>query len=1180
MGNLQEKIESFFKRLSLEEMNTLNISYYLFEIYNKNKNSYDNDYGNLLHEVINHKYNKEKVLKFIDALLDGGYDVNYQGKKTGYTFIHLALYGYTSDNEEYSYSTEFIVKLINLAKKYNFNVNLKDNDGDTIIHTALASEVYSGKVIPLLKALGNDFDISAVDGNNNSIQDALDSYIKEAKNTNETWYNRLISEKEEIIKYIKSKIDTETQSESTPKDIVKKKKENTKIKTEESSRKKTAPTRSKTEKESNTPKNTNDKMKNANITDKLKEYLKNRPTEEITIDSIRKWFNFSNTDNNNLPQKANFDKNLEPLLFEIFNLGIGIEDSLKFIEVLLKNKCNVNAQEKDTGYSIIHRSLQTLLIDGCEYFYIIDFIIKLINLIKKYNFNVNLKDKNGNSIIHTALASVYHSKDIIQLLEALGNNFDINCVDGNNNSILDALDSYIKEAKNTNETWYNRLISEKEKIINYITPKTAKQVILPKKSNCSSNKSQEQTDKTKKPETDTAAQSECTSKNMVKKKNTDTKVEIVNIASKLEEYLKNRSLEEITVDSIKKWFNPSNTANNTREKAGFDDGLEPLLFEIIKFGFKAKAKEKVVLKFIEALLTDNNLNINVQEKDTGYSVVHKALEGGIIDNALYSYSTDFIVKLINLVKEHNFNVNIIDNDGNSIMHTAIMSKCYAGEIIPILDALGGNFKYNCVNKNGDSVVKMLLDGLKETKYTNVTIYNKLIVAEAEIKKRFNYKNIDKIELDIISNPKTRLKVIDMTNINIFDTTSKEFFEKNSHFFIDIIMNNILINLSNNVAKDNDINLRQDMFAILEAIDFLFLNFSHEKIKENEQKLSTIASKLKIYSEKLTAKTPSIFSIKTYYAKKILLLEKTNETSYLQNLKLFLEKLKLTKEGYILCNYINKRNTIFNEVYGYEFEKITEISTFKALINQTLNFNTEERKLVATRLHETMGDSTYLELKHINEYQDFFNPQKSDNFNMEILKTIIKLIKNELEVLMCNCFKQEDLFLDNMITNINLFLILKSEFLMCQQKIKILNLDIEIGEFLSSELVDKIKNKLNQAPSLYPDFFDNIEFNEEKLQSLRIIFEQLEMKDEEQIIKDYIAELIQMKNNILYYASYTGKYYQVLRFIRYMMFNKSLSNQERIHYNQIYLDIIKNNPTLKENNYFKAMDNITLKMVKQ
>lgn len=81
------------------------------------------------------------------------------------------------------------------------------------------------------------------------------------------------------------------------------------------------------------------------------------------------------------------------------------------------------------------------------------------------------------------------------------------------------------------------------------------------------------------------------------------------------------------------------------------------------------------------------------------------------------------------------------------------------------------------------------------------------------------------------------------------------------------MNNILINLSNNVAKDNDINLRQDMFAILEAIDFLFLNFSHEKIKENEQKLSTIASKLKIYSEKLTAKTPSIFSIKTYYAKK-------------------------------------------------------------------------------------------------------------------------------------------------------------------------------------------------------------------------------------------------------------------------------------------------------------------------
>ena len=1181
MRNVQEVIESFFEQFSLEEINLQNVNFCFFEAYYKNKNSYDNDYGNLLHEVINHKYNEEKVLKLIDVLLEDGYDVNYQGKKTGYTFIHLALYGYTSDNEEYSYSTEFIVKLINLAKKYNFNVNLKDNDCDTIINTALASEVYSGKVIPLLKALGDDFDINAVDGNNNSILDALENYIKEAKNTNETWYNRLISEKEKIINYIKSKIDTATQSESAPKDIEKKKKENTKTKTEESSRKKTAPTRSKTEKESNTPKNANVKIENANIADKLKEYLKNRPAEEITIDSIRKWFNFSNTDNNNLPQKADFDKNLEPLLFEIFNFSIGIEASLKFIEVLLKNKCNVNVQEKDTGYSIIHRSLQPVLIDGCEYFYKIDSIIKLINLVKKYNFNVNLKDKNGNSIIHTAIASVYYTKNIIQLLEALGNNFDINCVDGNNNSIIGALDSYIKDAKNTNKTWYNQLISEKEEIINYLTPKTSKQVILPKKSNCSSNKRQEQTDKTAKPETDTAAQSECTSKNIVKKKNTDTKVEIVNITSKLEEYLKNRSLEEITVDSIKKWFNHSNTANNKLpQKVDFDKNLEPLLFEIIKFGFKEIGKEKVVLKFIEALLTDNNLNINVQEKDTGYSVVHKALEGGIIDNVAYSYSTDFIIKLINLVKEHNFNVNIRDNDGNSIMHTAIMSKCYAGEIIPILDALGENFKYNCVNKNGNSVIKLLLEGLKETKYTNVTLYNKLIVAEVEIKKRFNYKNIDKIELDIISNPKTRLKVIDMTNINIFDTTSKEFFEKNSHFFIDIIMNNILINLSNNVAKDNDINLRQDMFAILEAIDFLFLNFSHEKIKKNEQKLSTIASKLKIYSEKLTAKTSSIFSIKTYYAQKILLLEKTNETSYLQNLKLFLEKLKLTKEGYILCNYINKRNTIFNEVYGYEFEKITEISTFKALINQTLNFNTEERKLVAAKLHEATINPIYLELKHIDDYYDFFNPQESDNFNKEILKSIIKLIKDELEVLMNNCFKQEDLFLNNIIANINFFWILKSEFLICQQKIKILNLDIEIGEFLSSELVDKIKNKLNQAPSLYPDSFDNIEFNEEKLQSLRIIFEQLEMKDEEQIIKDYIAELIQMKNNILYYASYTGKYYQVLRFIRYMMFNESLSTQERIHYNQMYLDIIKNNPTLKENNYFKAMDNITLKMVKQ
>lgn len=1042
MENLQEKIKEFFEVIKLEKIDIININYYFFQKYHKNKNGYDNAYGNLLHEVVNYKYNEEKVLRFIETLLIDGYNVNYQGKETGYTFIHLALYGYTSNNEDYSHSTEFIVKLINLAKQYNFNVNLKDNDGDTIIHTALASEVYSGKVIPLLEALGSDFDISAVDGNNNSIPDALNAYIEEAKDTDKNWYNRLISEKEEIINYIYSKSKDKKENTNTLK-----KSSGAKIK----------------------PNSKEETKQNKFVTFPPKN---NHPTEEKQ-------------------EKASLKKE-------------------NTVEV------QVNQQSKSKAQNTVDSKIDTAAKSE----------------ITSRPTEDTVKEKSENT--HKPEASTTLAKR--QKKTAKASKPKSNAELKTNISLDSTVTSNLTESKEA------------------------------KKQNTKNEKasSQEVVKTEKKPNI---------------QKNTNNKIEKANITAKLEEYLKNCPLEEITIDSIRKWFNLSNTANDKiQEKVGFNDNLEFLLFEIIKFGFKAN--EKVILKFIEALLTDSNLNINVQEKDTGYSVVHKTLQGCIIDNIAYSYSTDFIVKLINLVKEHNFNVNIRDNDGNSIMHTAIMSKCYAGKIIPILDALGEKFKSSCLNKNGDSVVKVLLDCLKETKFTNATLYNKLIVAEEEIKKRFNCKNIDGIELDIISNPKTRLKVIDMTDINIHDNTEEEFFKKNNQVFIDIIMNNILINLSNNDTKDDDIKLRQNMFAILEAIDFLFLNFSHEEIKKNEQKLSTIATKLKSYSEELTAKTPSIFSIKTYYAQKILLLGKTNETSYLQNLKFFLDKLGLTKEGYIIRNYINKHNTIFNEVYGYEFENSTEISTFKALINQALNFNAEEKKLVADRFYETIVDSGCYKLLYMDEYYDFFNHLESDNFNMEILKSIIKLIKDELEVLMSNCFKQEDLFLDNMIANINSFLILKSEFLTCQLKIKFLNLDIEIGEFLSSELADKIKNELKQAPNLYPDSFDNIEFSEEKLQKLRIIFEQLEMHDEEQIIKNYIVELIQIKNNILYYANYTGRYYQVLRFIRYMMFNKTLSSQERIYYSQIYLDITQNNPTLEENNHLKAMDNITLKMAKQ
>lgn len=159
-----------------------------------------NDYGGLVHAAVHNRYFRASVLKFIEVLFENGVDVNLKGKDTGYSFIHLALYGYTDEkNVDYSYTTEFIVELINLAKEYNLDVGIVDNDSDSLIHTALASEVYTGSVMSLIEALGPEFDISCKDGNGNDIYQALLKYKKEAeKHNNKMWFYKLTKEEEEI----------------------------------------------------------------------------------------------------------------------------------------------------------------------------------------------------------------------------------------------------------------------------------------------------------------------------------------------------------------------------------------------------------------------------------------------------------------------------------------------------------------------------------------------------------------------------------------------------------------------------------------------------------------------------------------------------------------------------------------------------------------------------------------------------------------------------------------------------------------------------------------------------------------------------------------------------------------------------------------------------------------------
>ena len=199
---IKEQLKALFelpiKEITYEEIN------YRLRSYKGIK--YCDDYGNLLHAVVRNKYDEEKTFKFIEELLSHGYDVNYKNKSHNYNFIQWAFYGYTENDEKYSHSTEFIVKLINIAKKYGLDVNAKDSYRNNIIHMALKRSTYEGKVFPLLDALGEDFDFECKDSYGRSLLEIIDENKKYAREDNdEVWFNRCVEEEKEFKKRILGK---------------------------------------------------------------------------------------------------------------------------------------------------------------------------------------------------------------------------------------------------------------------------------------------------------------------------------------------------------------------------------------------------------------------------------------------------------------------------------------------------------------------------------------------------------------------------------------------------------------------------------------------------------------------------------------------------------------------------------------------------------------------------------------------------------------------------------------------------------------------------------------------------------------------------------------------------------------------------------------------------------------
>lgn len=96
------------------------------------------------------------------------------------------------------------------------------------------------------------------------------------------------------------------------------------------------------------------------------------------------------------------------------------------------------------------------------------------------------------------------------------------------------------------------------------------------------------------------------------------------------------------------------------------------------------------------------------EADYNYNFIQTALYAG--------YSEDFILKIINEALKYGLNINHVDSDKDTIMHTAIYSDDYLGEVEKIYDLLCANgFNSSLIDHDGRNLVEAMIHQNQYTK---------------------------------------------------------------------------------------------------------------------------------------------------------------------------------------------------------------------------------------------------------------------------------------------------------------------------------------------------------------------------------------------------------------------------------------------------------------------------------
>lgn len=200
MKQLQEKLTEYLKNRSIDQITIQSIQSVFGEVTVKDE---ETDLY-LPHCLVDKKYEEDKVEKMLTVLFENGLSPNTKAYGE-YTFLHQAIYGAEEENKVIPYSLAFFERMIPLAKQYGYDVNSKDEDGDTLIHSAIYSEDYYDDIEPLIRLLGPDFNLAAKNKENQSLIDALEKSLVEAeKNKNEKWKNKLLKGKDIIADLMKA----------------------------------------------------------------------------------------------------------------------------------------------------------------------------------------------------------------------------------------------------------------------------------------------------------------------------------------------------------------------------------------------------------------------------------------------------------------------------------------------------------------------------------------------------------------------------------------------------------------------------------------------------------------------------------------------------------------------------------------------------------------------------------------------------------------------------------------------------------------------------------------------------------------------------------------------------------------------------------------------------------------